>query len=65
MKKKNLKSLNLNKTVISNLNKAQVNGGNGGTITCFESLAWCFSDTCISTVYEGPVQNTCAFCNHQ
>lgn len=31
MKKRNLKSLNLNKTSISNLNSKSVNGGHSGT----------------------------------
>lgn len=63
MKKKNLKSLSLNKKVISNLNQKQVNGGTGGTIVPITiTFAWCPSDTCVSTVYEGPMQPTCAFC---
>ena len=34
MKKKNLKTLKLNKTVISNLKKSQLKGGSMGSIEC-------------------------------
>jgi len=58
MKKKNLKTLKLNKKSIAKMQKEQIKGGTFIT----ESLAWCFSDTCITTVYNGPMKPTCGNC---
>ncbi|GEM_PF-6850143 len=60
MKKKNLKSLSLDKTVISNLDQNQVNGGTGSIIGL--TAIWCPSDTCITTVYSGPLKPSCGNC---
>lgn len=62
MKKKNLKSLSLNKTTISKLNQEQIKGGTAPSIIVLITRAWCPSDTCITTVYEGPMQPTCGNC---
>ena len=63
MKKKNLKSLSLNKSVISNLTQNQINGGEDASIAgTFLTLDFCITDSCVSTVYEGPMLPTCAFC---
>lgn len=54
MKKRNLKSLSLNKTTISNLQQMQVNGGRN-------ILAE--SDTCITTAQSGePPKASCGSC---
>ena len=65
MKKRNLKSLALNKKSISNL---QQEASKGGTVTFTTVVTvitcqWCPTDTCVSTVYEGPVKPTCHNCN--
>ncbi|PTX61728.1 hypothetical protein C8N46_104372 [Kordia periserrulae] len=64
MKKRNLKSLHLNKKSISSLAQFKAYGGREESILSITtiSVAWCYSDTCISTVYQGPVQPTCANC---
>ncbi|WP_299769346.1 class I lanthipeptide [uncultured Dokdonia sp.] len=69
MKKKNLKSLSLNKMTISRLQQNQINGGIEShmltpMIEFITDLSneVCLTDTCISTVYDGPVKHTCANC---
>lgn len=63
MKKKNLKSLTLNKMIISNLEQTRIKGGTLNVICQTEvSEPLCPSYYCISTVMNGPVQNTCG-CN--
>ncbi|WP_299679573.1 class I lanthipeptide [uncultured Dokdonia sp.] len=70
MKKKKLKSLSLNKMVISKLQQTQINGGVTANTTITPMIEFitdlsnevCLTDTCISTVYDGPVKATCANC---
>ncbi|MEM6721018.1 MAG: hypothetical protein AAF611_16930 [Bacteroidota bacterium] len=63
MKKRNLKSLNLNKKSISRLQSDEITGGTGVSWALIKaSIGFCITDTCISTVYEGPVKETCANC---
>ncbi len=69
MKKKKLEHLSLNKMTISKLQQTHVTGGIDSNmltpmiefITDLSNEV-CLTDTCISTVYDGPVKPTCANC---
>jgi aspartate carbamoyltransferase regulatory subunit len=65
MKKKNLKSLNLNKKSISILQQAKVSGGTIGTLCALISnVIECPSATCITTANSGEVMKpSCGSCD--
>lgn len=73
MKKKNLKSLNLNKTSISSFQKDIISGGTatgGGTIgtlcALYSNIIECGSRTCISTAQATEeIKPTCFNCGEQ
>jgi len=49
MKKKNLKSLKLNKNTVSNFENENVNGGVGSGVACVTQVGSCQTTSCVCT----------------